>query len=427
MHSRLLLVQGRLLLLLLIVITALFETTESLSDRPVVAPPSATAENRISDYEEVEATSSPSTAISTQTETTSFVAMSSIAPEDSYLVNDPLPEMPLLPITSEATVRACRAMKTSSRDVFVCSYPKSGTTWTQNIVVRLLWEIASGNSDHPLPEDWHLSHSAPFYEVDQYWRRSQKDSKSTNDNHDEEESMERLAAQTPIRNENEYRVFNTHLLPHQLPKNAKCVYVVRDPLDVMVSFYHHLSNQAVEDGGFTGTFEEFFEGFLEGTIVYGKWQDHIEAWLGNGVVVDGTDKERNFLLLHYEDMKEDLARETKRLVKFLSDEDDESSEDRYLDELVSRVVPQCTFDAMKRERKRYTPLTVSWKVNPKTGKPYDEFVRKGTIGDGRKLVLETPSSSSSALKDRWTDQDTPIAKARWNNAGVEQDIIDRYL
>jgi hypothetical protein len=420
------------LLLFLIVLTALFETTESLSDRPNVAPPSATAVNRIADIEEGEARSTATATSST---------MASLSPKYACLVKDPLPEMPLLPITSEATVRACRAMKISSRDVFVCSYPKSGTTWTQNIIVRLLWEIASGNnnnnnnsSSRPLPEDWHLSHSAPFYEVDQYWQRSQKDSKSTNDDQDEEEPMERLAAKTPILNEkeNEYRVFNTHLLPHQLPPNAKCVYVVRDPLDVMLSFYHHLSNQAVEDGGYTGTFEEFFEGFLEGTIVYGKWQDHIEAWLGNGV--DGTDKERNFLLLHYEDMKKDLAKETKRLAKFLVDDNNgESSEnrktfdDRCLDEIVSRVVPHCTFDAMKRERKRYTPLTVSWKTNPKTGKPYDKFVRKGNIGDGRKILLETPSSSSSTLKDRWIDRDVPIAEARWKKAGVEQEIVDRYL
>mmetsp|Transcript_653 Transcript_653/g.1491 ORF Transcript_653/g.1491 Transcript_653/m.1491 type:complete len:411 (-) Transcript_653:234-1466(-) len=385
--------------------------------------------------------------LSDRTVASSAATMPPVSPEDASLVNSPLPDMPLLPITSKYTVRACRAMKVSSKDIFVCSYPKSGTTWTQNIVVRLLWEMSGssnstndGTNNNPLPEDWHLSHSAPFYEVDQYWREKRLNSGCSTKKNQDDEPMERIPAQTPILRRNrsdnnsnsndEYRVFNTHLLPHQLPKDAKCVYVVRDPLDVMVSFYYHLSNQAVEDGGFTGSFEDFFEGFLDGTIVYGKWQDHIEAWLGEDV-----GKNRNFLLLHYEDMKQDLAKETKRVARFLMDGDDDQSgpendDDGYVDEIVSRVVPHCTFAAMKQEQKRYTPLTVSWKSDPKTGKPYDKFVRKGTVGDGRKFLLEVTSPSgpsSSALRDRWVSKDVPIARARWRKAGVEEEIINRYL
>ena len=356
--------------------------------------------------------------------------------------------MPVLPITSEATLRACRAMAVSrQRDVFVCSYPKSGTTWTQNIAVRLLWDLAhrgkSDNSDDdddgdgngpqaPLPGDWHLSESAPFYEVDQYWKPGEDPGSGP---------MVRLPAETPILagtadgDEEEYRVFNTHLLPHQLPAGAKCVYVVRDPLDVMVSFYHHLSNQAVEDGGYTGSFEDFFEAFLDGTIVYGKWQDHVEAWLGNRDPDDDYDDDDDdddaFLLLHYDEMKRDLFGETKRLARFLFGETDGADDDRILDEIVEGVVPHCTFEAMKRERARYTPRTVSWRVRPETGRPYDAFVRRGAVGDGRRsLEEETNSSSSSSvspLLDRWRNHDLPIARARWTRAGVDPGIRDKYL
>ena len=46
--------------------------------------------------------------------------------------------MPLLPITSVETLKKCANLPLRSDDVFICSYPKSGTTWTQHIVISLL-------------------------------------------------------------------------------------------------------------------------------------------------------------------------------------------------------------------------------------------------------------------------------------------------
>jgi hypothetical protein len=395
---------------------------------------------------------------------------------DDDVVERMLPEMPLLPITSPSTIEACRSLPVNEYDIFICSYPKSGTTWTQNLVVRLL----AANVGMTLPDDWHLSHSAPFYEVDRYWQCTTRATTTTTTTNDDDListascPMERVPARTPIQtpapsstattttssslssnggivmvpsldgtivNDNtgtpflSYRVFNTHLRPHQLPAHAKCIYVMRDPLDVLVSFYHHLIHMVVDDGGYGGSAQEFGQDFVDGRILYGKWEDHIEAWLGrkykkDGIVdgsittittPTGSSSEvhgRLLLLLHYQDMKNDLSYETARLAKFLGVQDDR------LQKVVSETLVQCTFDAMKAECWRYTPRSVEWRIDPRTGRPYDDFVRSGNVGEGRADGIKgffTPT-----LEVQWKEA-IRTAKRRWQKAGVDNNIIERYL
>ena len=46
--------------------------------------------------------------------------------------------MPLLSISSLSTITKCKELPLRASDVFICSYPKSGTTWTQQIVLSLI-------------------------------------------------------------------------------------------------------------------------------------------------------------------------------------------------------------------------------------------------------------------------------------------------
>jgi hypothetical protein len=334
----------------------------------------------------------------------------------------PLPEMPLLPITSPQTLLACRNLTvTDHHDIFVCSYPKSGTTWTQNLVVQLLASYVDMKSLlSPLPRDsWHLSHSAPFYEVDQYWT----------------DDMIRIPAQTPIRgtlsfssstsipshhermqqHDATYRVYNTHLRPHQLPPNAKCIYIMRDAMDVMVSFYHHLVHMKEDDGGYTGTAPEFCHDFLDGKIPYGSWEDHMEAWLG--LYCHSNNNERNILLLHYHEMKQDLHQQAIRVAKFLNIPNAD------IDRVLATALPACTFDAMKEERWRYTPQSVSWKDDPQTRQPYDKFVRTGRVGDGIEFIQRV---FTPVLYEKWATNQRR-AQRRWHNAGIDPAFVDMYL
>ena len=97
-------VHALVVLLFLISIT----TTEGvISDRPITTAPQSTTSNIRINREEEE--------IKIMT-----------ASEEYEIINKELDDMPLLPITSDETVRACRMLKSinPSHDIFICSYPK---------------------------------------------------------------------------------------------------------------------------------------------------------------------------------------------------------------------------------------------------------------------------------------------------------------
>ena len=129
-----------------------------------------------------------------------FIILSS-----SVMMN--FPPMPLLPISSATTINACKSLPLRPTDVFICSYPKSGTTWTQHIVLTLL--LASRRC-HPSPDDDeilsgynHVSEYAPFFEIDAHWDHNRHCLiESIQRNHDALHQ----------------RVFNTHLRWEMLPK-----------------------------------------------------------------------------------------------------------------------------------------------------------------------------------------------------------------
>mmetsp|Transcript_26623 Transcript_26623/g.54092 ORF Transcript_26623/g.54092 Transcript_26623/m.54092 type:complete len:350 (-) Transcript_26623:35-1084(-) len=326
------------------------------------------------------------------------------------LVSSP---MPLLPITSQQTIDLCASLPLRPTDVFICSYPKSGTTWTQHIVLSLLVKSASkkaGNSSKEAAtrrlQYNHVSDYAPFYEVDQHWNAKDMNLVETvRENHD------KLGR----------RVFNTHLRWDMLPatmeddksssysaaggrkKKAKFIYLIRSPMDVCLSFYCHLSNQ--NEGGYHGSYEDFFNEWIEGKIAFGSYIDHILSFAP--AFVDAG-RWREILLVSYEDMISDLPAVVAKIASFI--EVDVTKEE------LEELLPTFTFRHMKSDLKRFQPRSVTWKNDFK-------FLRRGVSGDSLTVATDAQRKVLSA----WLQREGFIEKLQSVLSGTDSEVLNKIL
>ena len=125
-------------------------------------------------------------------------------------------------------------------DVFIASYPKSGTTWMQHLTYLVMTQDFDGANSIPVDV------RAPFIEFPR---------PPTHDTLDE-------LAKRP-----KPRLLKTHLPVNLLPLQTckgKVIYVYRNAKDVAVSYYHHYKSFKRGAQQYDKTFEEFARDFIKG-------------------------------------------------------------------------------------------------------------------------------------------------------------------
>jgi hypothetical protein len=159
-------------------------------------------------------------------------------------------------------------------DVWIVSYPKSGNTWTRFLIANL---IAGGET-----VDWsNIERRVP----DIYYNRD----------------PQLLSLPRP-------RYFKSHEAFR--PDYRRVVFIVRDPRDVAVSYYHFVRKANMLPAG--ATMDDFMTKFMEGRLdPYGNWGENVGSWLG------ARRGSADFSVVRYEDLltnaEAELARVADRL------------------------------------------------------------------------------------------------------------------
>ena len=282
------------------------------------------------------------------------MAVSEIAGYPVHLVNGVV--VPFW--VEQELVDKMKVMQHYPDDVWIVAYPKSGSVWTSQIV-RLI-------HNRGVPDNTVLADAIPFAE-------SLFGSGNV--------PVDQVPRPRAIRSHFPYDQFPCGL-PHSLP--SKFIYVMRNPKDLAVSFYHFCRLGLIKDLEWDVTMQHF----TSGNLPYGDNLDHILSWWAH------RDSE-NILFLKYEDMKKDLPQAVSKIASFL--EVDLSPD------VVKKIADLTTFDRMKAD----STANMSWmkEFNDEEGKP--AFCRKGEVGDW-KNYFSAEQSAEFDRKSREKLKDTNI-------------------
>jgi hypothetical protein len=244
-------------------------------------------------------------------------------------------------------------------DIFLCTYPKCGTTWMQYIVYLLM------HAGEPLARGASLGSVFP---------------------HLEEVGSEAVAALP------EPRLIKTHLPKALTPfaADASYIYVARNPFDCVVSFYHHTRGFPQHYDFSHGTFADFFECFMRGEVDFGDYFEHLLSW----AALAGAP---NLLFVTYEAMKADVRAAVIAVAEFLGKEAEGTAANAAR---LTRILDAVSFESMAEDQGRWSS------ARPKDQPP---FVRKGAVGDWQNWMT---SAQARRLLDAFEERTAGTSVAR---------------
>ncbi|VVA93929.1 unnamed protein product [Arabis nemorensis] len=266
-------------------------------------------------------------------------------------------------------------------DFFVCSYPKSGTTWLKALTFAIVNRSRFDHSSHPLlkrnPHD-----IVPFIEAEFP-----------------------LFPQGDVVKDNENTLFSTHiphgLLPESISKSGcKMVYIWRDPKDTFVSMWNFFQKER-SDHGSLNSLEESFDMFCQGFSLYGPYLDHVLSyWKAY------QENPNQIMFLKYDTIRADPLPYVKRLAEFMGYGFTAEEEKKGI---VEEVVNLCSFETLKNleankgENDREDMKGKKCREDiPSRFYPKSAYFRKGKVGDWQNyLTPEMAARIDGLMEERF--------------------------
>lgn len=238
-------------------------------------------------------------------------------------------------------------------DVLIATYPKAGTTLMQQIVHGLR---TGGDIDFD-----EITEVVPWLEVA----------------HDVGLDLDAPQRAAP-------RAFKTHLARDLAPRGCRNIFVVRDPVDSLVSFFHFFSGWVFEPGSVS--MREFALDYVLHGTRSGRYWEHLASWWPERLDPDT-------LWLCFEDVVADLPAAVVRVAAFLG----LGPEHPHV-EIATR---QASIDFMRRHGTKFDDHLVRDARNAACGLPASgatSKVRKGKSGEGAR---EAPAEVVAVWEREW--------------------------
>lgn len=307
-----------------------------------------------------------------------YAALKLKSDEDSFLVQpknyssipikDPSwkPQPCCLPVRFRNIQQRIESMEVRQDDIWVVSYPKSGSTWTQ----EMLWLICN-NLNYETAKSIKLPIRYQFLETDGVM--------SLKDNDTLKQLSEMLSP----------RFIKSHLpvslLPEQIwTAQPKMLYVHRNPKAVTVSFYHHMATLR----GYRGTMADFVRSTVRDLQWFAPYHQHVIEY-NELAYLD------NVLIITYEEMKKNLRSVVEKVCTFVGKE--------YNDDQIKKLLDHLSFESMRNNtavnNQQYIEKVLAENDRShELGDPNRRFIRKGKV-DGWKEELSQEMADDI---DAWT-------------------------